>query len=93
MTEEGDYVSVHTAPNPTEHLLLRSLLEGSGIKVRLEATNPTGTAPAEAGSMTTSDLFVPAEDADKARRIIAAAGEGKLELKSDSVQGKGQATP
>ncbi len=82
-----DFVSVHTAPNPTEHLLLRSLLEGSGIEVRLEATNATGAYPESVGSLASSDLFVPAKDADKARRLIEAANEGKLELKSDQTKG------
>jgi hypothetical protein len=79
-----DFVSVHTAPNPTEHLLLRSLLEGNGIEVRLEATNATGTYPDSAGSLANSDLFVRAEDADRARAILKAAEEGKLELKPES---------
>lgn len=77
----ADFVSVHSAPNPTEHLLLRSMLEGSGIEVRLEATNATGAYPDPAGSMANSELFVPAKDADKARRLIEAAEQGRLELK------------
>lgn len=77
----ADFVSVHRAPNPTEHLLLRSLLEGSGIEVRLEATDATGAYPDSAGSMANSELFVPARDADRARQLIAAAEQGDLELK------------
>ena len=84
---EGDFVSVHSAPNATEHLLLRSLLEGSGIEVRLEMTNATGTYPDSAGSMANSDLFVPAKDADRAREILRAADDGKLELKGDPEPG------
>ena len=82
----ADFVSVHSAPNPTEHLLLRSLLEGSGIEVRLEATNATGAYPDSAGSMANSELFVPAKDADKARKLIEDAEQGKLELKKDEGQ-------
>jgi hypothetical protein len=80
---EGDFVSVHSAPNATEHLLLRSLLEGRGIEVRLEMTNATGTYPDSAGSMANSDLFVPVKDAERAREILKAAEDGKLELKAD----------
>jgi hypothetical protein len=79
----ADFVSVHSAPNPTEHLLLRSMLEGSGIEVRLEATNATGASPDTAGSMANSELFVRAEDAEKARRLIEAAEQGKLKLKDE----------
>lgn len=80
---EGDFVSVHSAPNATEHLLLRSLLEGSGIEVRLEMTNATGTYPDSAGSMANSELFVPVRDADRAREILRAAEAGKLDIKGD----------
>jgi hypothetical protein len=76
----GGFVSVHSAPNPTEHLLLRSLLEANGIEVRLEATDATGAYPDSAGSMANSELFVPAKDAEKARRLIEAAEQGDLEL-------------
>lgn len=84
---EGEFVSVHSAPNATEHLLLRTLLEGSGIEVRLEMTNATGTYPDSAGSMANSDLFVPAQDADRAREILRAAEDGKLELNADPEPG------
>ena len=79
-----EFVSIHTAPNPTEHLLLRSLLEGNGIEVRLEATNATGAYPDSAGSMANSELFVRAGDAERARAILEAAEEGKLELGPES---------
>ncbi|HEX2054712.1 MAG TPA: DUF2007 domain-containing protein [Actinomycetota bacterium] len=78
--EADDFVSVHVATNPTEHLLLRSLLEANGIDVRLEATNATGTYPDSAASMAQSDLFVPAKDAERAREILRNAEAGKLEL-------------
>jgi hypothetical protein len=84
---EGDFVSVHSAPNATEHLLLRSLLEGNRIEVRLEMTGATGTYPDSAGSMANSELFVPAQDADRAREILRTAEEGKLELKPDQEPG------
>lgn len=77
-----DFVSVHEAPNPTEHLLLRSLLEGHGIEVRLEGTSPTGTYPDSAGSMAQSSLYVSAKDADKARQLLRDAEAGKLDLGS-----------
>lgn len=86
MNEEGDYVLIHTAPNPTEHLLMRSMLEGRGIDVRLEGTNPTGTYPDAAGSLASSELYVLATDADKARTLIEAADKGDLELKSHDVR-------
>lgn len=79
-----EFVSVHAAPNPTEHLLLRSLLEGNGIEVRLEATKATGTYPDSAGSMANSELFVRAGDAERARAILKAAEEGKLYLKPEA---------
>jgi hypothetical protein len=77
----ADFVSIHRAPNPTEHLLWRSLLEGSGIEVRLEATDPTGVYPDSVGSLANSELFVRAKDVDKARRLIEAAEQGQLEAK------------
>ena len=78
-----DFVPIHSAPNPTEQLLLRSLLEGSGIEVRLEATNATGVTPKTAGSLANSEIFVRAADAQRARELIMAADEGKLEPKPD----------
>ena len=81
-----DFVSIHSAPNPTEQLLLRSLLEGSGIEVRLEMTNATGVTPKAAGSLANSEIFVRAEEADRARELIKAADEGRLELKGDQAR-------
>lgn len=73
-----DFVSVSEAPNPTEHLLLQSLLEANGIEARLEGTEPTGTAPDSAASMARSTLFVPAKDADRARQLLKDAEAGRL---------------
>lgn len=86
MHTPDEFVVVHRGPNPTEHLLMKSVLEGNGIKVRLEGENATGAYPEEVGELAESRLYVRAGDAESARQIIAAARTDEPDLKADTPQ-------
>ena len=72
-----ELVRIYETMDPVRGLLVRGLLEGDGIEV---LTKGEGSGPYRMGPVI---LFVPADDADRARELVRASEEGALALSAD----------
>ena len=72
-------VRVYETIDPVRGVLVRGLLESDGIRVLAKGE---GTGPYRMGPVV---LFVPEEDEDRARELVAASEAGALSLEPDEV--------
>jgi Putative prokaryotic signal transducing protein len=72
-----ELVRIYETMDPVHGLLVRGLLEADGIEV---LTKGEGSGPYRVGPVI---LFVPADDADRAREFVRASEEGALALSAD----------
>jgi putative signal transducing protein len=79
-------VQVHVAHGDTEAELIRALLEGNGIDAALGGERAIGIVYRfTVGPFSEVAIQVHAEDADRARALIASADRGELEIGDSDV--------